>query len=108
MTEKADTPKNPLTLTTLSYLQWKCGDKEAALATAKMSVEIVTASAADVTVSAAKKLPLAPFERFAKAVEQGTLPAPQEMIGWIRAEMQKAAPPAAKPEAVPAVPDAAK
>jgi thiol-disulfide isomerase/thioredoxin len=107
MTEKADTPKNPLTLTTLCYLQWKCGDKEAALATAKMSFEIVKASAADEAVSAAKKLPVSPFERFAKAVEEGNLPPPNVMIGWIRAEMPKAAPPAAKPEATPAAPDPA-
>lgn len=102
MTEKADAPKNPLTFTTLSSLQWKNGDKDAALASAKKAVETAKAPAVDESGAPVKKLPLVPFERFAKAVEEGTLPTPQEMVGWIRAELPKLAPPAAKPETAPA------
>lgn len=75
-TEKARQP-NPLDLLTLASLQWRAGDKAAALASARKGVE------------AAKGLPegrfpAAPVEKFLQSLEAGTLPTEKELMGWLR------------------------
>ena len=90
----AATPQNPMGLVTTSILHWKAGDKEAALKAAK---DAVTAAGEP----GPRKMPVAAFEKFAKSVEDGTMPALTDFYQWLSAEMKAAQP--AKP-AVPAAP----
>lgn len=97
-------PANPFGLVTLANLQWKSGDKEAALATAKKAAETAKnpPSGAAAATPAGMKMPVAAFEKFAKAVEEGKLPAPAEFSGWMREEMGAGAVPPGRGQPVPA------
>jgi thiol-disulfide isomerase/thioredoxin len=68
---------------TLARLQWTAGDKEAALATAKRSVESAKELEAKMP-----SFPTKPYERFAEALEKGELPSVDQMNDWTREEMQ--------------------
>ncbi|MEI6178778.1 MAG: TlpA disulfide reductase family protein [Verrucomicrobiota bacterium] len=81
--EKISALQNPVGLVTLSNLQWRVGDKEAALKSANSAVTAVK----DPT---ARKFPVAPFEKFAKSVEDGTMPAMAEFSQWMTAELKAA------------------
>ena len=70
----------------LSRLRWSLGEKEAALAAAKRSAE--TAKAAHAKNA---KFPLAPYERFAGAVEKGEMPTDRQIGEWTREAMKAAA-----------------
>lgn len=90
---------SPMSFVTLSTLQWKSGEKEASLASAKKAVE--TAS----NTKSKRPLPAEPFERFAKGVEEGKVPTLTEVSRWIRETMEKNAPnPPARPMPVPLTP----
>jgi hypothetical protein len=67
--QEGSAPQSPLSGVTLATLQWKSGDKDAALATAKAAA----ATAATAPVQPGRMaLPAAPFAEFAKAMEAGT------------------------------------
>lgn len=76
-------PANPFGFVTLANLQWKSGEKEAAVASAKKAAEV----AGKQTEDAGMKLPVAPFERYVKAMEEGNPPTVQELSGWLREAM---------------------
>ena len=69
--------------TILSRLQWRIGDKEAALKSAKQASEDAGKQPPGSGMS-----PL-PFERFAKAVEAGEMPTPVDFSKWMREAMQE-------------------
>jgi thiol-disulfide isomerase/thioredoxin len=80
---------SPFGSLTLATLQWKAGDKEAALATAKAAA----AKAAAATPEAGRPvLPAAPFEEFAKSLEAGTLPTMREFSASLSKAMKEAKP----------------
>jgi hypothetical protein len=94
-----DNPKlaaNPLVHFSLASLQWKIGDKEVALASAKKAEESARNS------QTGRPLPTAPFERFTRSLEAGTPPTMEEFIGWVRDEMKKTPAPAKDTPAAPA------
>jgi thiol-disulfide isomerase/thioredoxin len=78
MANDANEPKNPYTLIILTGLQWKSGDKDAATASAENALKLAS------NQPEGRKLPAAPFEKFAKSVKDGTLPTMQEFSGWLR------------------------
>lgn len=87
---------NPLDFVTLASLRWKAGDKEAAVASARKAVAAAKQMPANTT-------PAAPWERFAKSLEDGSLPTMQELSGWLREAMpQRAAVPATPLKPAPA------
>jgi thiol-disulfide isomerase/thioredoxin len=83
MLDQPDSPSNPMGQVTLSILQWKAGEKEASLASARKSVEQASKQEGD------RQMPGELFERFAKAVEDGRPPAMPEFYGWLREAMGK-------------------
>ena len=87
---------NSMDFVTLTTLQWKTGDKEGARASANK------AAAAAAKQTAGRALPAAPFERFAKAVEEGNLPTRQQFSTWLREAMPKSPAPATKIQPTPA------
>lgn len=94
-----DNPKlaaNPLVHFSLASLQWKIGDKEVALASAKKAEESARNS------QTGRPLPTAPFERFTQSLEAGTPPTMEEFIGWVRDEMKKTPAPTTDTPAAPA------
>ncbi len=95
LSKSVETDGQPYEFQILSRLQWVLGDKEAALAAAKRSAE--TARAAK---EKNEKFPLAPYERFAEAVEKGEMPTDQQMGEWTREAMKASIPvaPAEKKE----------
>lgn len=102
MLEDPKMPASPFGFVTLANLKWKSGDKETALASAKKAAE-VAAKPADPAAPAGMKLPAAPFERYAKAMEEGNPPGLQELSGWLREAMAgSGAVPAGKVEVKPA------
>ena len=74
---------NPFGFVLLASMQWKTGDKNAAVASAKQGVEAIARNPAP----AGRKAPAMPFERFAKALEDGTLPSLQDLDAWMRDAM---------------------
>lgn len=68
-------PVRPMEKVILSILQWKAGDKEAALKLAKESVEAASEPGPS-------KMPAVPFEKFVKAMEEGNMPALSEVYQW--------------------------
>jgi hypothetical protein len=95
--EKMGNLKDPMGLVTLSILQWKAADKEASLKSAKSSV-------AAAQEPSARKLPVAPFEKFAKSVEDGTMPTLSEFYQWMSAETKAVQPVKPAAPAAPAEP----
>jgi thiol-disulfide isomerase/thioredoxin len=77
--------------TTLARLQWRLGDKEAALKSAKQAAEDAQKQ------PAGSRMSPAPFDRFAKAVEGGEMPTPLDFSNWMREAMQKPGKAAAQP-----------
>jgi thiol-disulfide isomerase/thioredoxin len=74
---------------TLATLQWKAGEKDAAVATAKAAA----AKAAAATPEAGRPvLPAAPFEEFAKSLEAGTLLTMREFSASLSKAMKEAKP----------------
>lgn len=103
----------PMNYVTLTILQWKGGDKQAATVSANMAAEIAaTQAAARGSVNLPQGIPqplvppAAPFERFAKAVAEGTLPSRQEWTSWLHEAMPRlqVPPPAPVPAVEPSVP----
>jgi len=94
--EKTPNLQSPMGLVTLSILQWKSGDKDAALKSAKSAVTAAQEPNA-------RKMPVAPFEKFAKSVEDGTIPSMGEFYQWMGAEMKANAPATPAAPAEPAV-----
>jgi len=76
-------------LQVLAKLQWSVGDKDAAKATAKRAVEWTKSEE-----NAKYKLPAAPFEKFAEALEKGEMPTDEQVSGWMREAMPQQARPA--------------
>ncbi len=101
MLEDPKMPPNPFGFITLANLQWKSGDKEAALATAKKAAEVAKNPPSAAT-PAGMKMPVAAFEKYVKAVEEGKLPTTADFSGWMREEMGSGAVPAAKIQPAPA------
>ena len=99
--ETSKSPSLTLDFITLTGLQWQCGDKQAATASAKKAAELAGQPQAGAAAAAGKNLPVAPFERFAKSVEDGTLPTMKEFSGWLREAMGQPAVPAAKIQTTP-------
>ena len=92
--EQAQGRVNAMGLLTLASLDWKAGDKEAAITDAKKAAEIATNPPANPSASAAPPpIPAAPFERFVKSLQQDKLPSMQEFSTWIREAMPKPAAP---------------
>lgn len=90
--EKNGERASPMEYVTLSTLQWKGGGKDKAQASAKQALEIAAAA------KTGRSIPKEPFERFAKSLEDGTLPSMREFSGWVREAMKNAQPkPAEKP-----------
>jgi hypothetical protein len=95
-------PASPFGFVTLANLQLKSGDKEAAVTSAKKAAE-VAGKPAEPGAPAGMKLPAAPFERYAKAMEEGNPPSVQELSGWLREAMAGSkAVPAGKIQPAPA------
>ena len=68
----------------LSILQWRIGDKEAALVTANKSIE--AAKKASRETEAGRKA----FARFAKSVSEGTMPTSADVANFRREAMKEA------------------
>lgn len=85
--------KGPYPLVTLSRLYWKADDKANAASKAKEAVD---------SVKATPKMNAVPFEKFAAAIEGGSMPSQEDFIGWMRAEQTAAA--GKQTAAVPATP----
>lgn len=68
---------------TLARLQWTAGEKEAAVASAKRSVESAKELEAKMP-----SFPTKPYERFTEALEKGELPSVEQMNDWTREELQ--------------------
>ena len=104
MLEDPKMPPNPFGFVTLANLQWKSGDKEAALATAKKAAEGAKNPPAGTPsgAPAGMKMPVAAFEKFAKSIEEGKLPTTADFSGWMREEMGGGAVPAGKAQPAPA------
>jgi thiol-disulfide isomerase/thioredoxin len=82
-------PTSPISGPVLASLQWKSGDKDAAVTTAKAAA----AQAAAATPQAGRPaLPAGPFEEFAKSLEAGTLPTMREFSESLTKAMKAAAP----------------
>lgn len=75
---------NPMEYMTLATLQWKAGDKEQAVASGKKAATSAKENAA------AGSYPSAPFENYAKSLEDGKLPTMQEFSTWVREAMNAA------------------
>ncbi len=90
--EKNASRQNPMEQIALASLQWKSGDKENALASAKKAADAAKAS------QPGRSIPAEPFTRFAEALEDGKLPALGEFSGWVREAMSagRTAPAAAR------------
>jgi thiol-disulfide isomerase/thioredoxin len=101
MLEDPKMPPNPFGFVTLASLQWKSGDKETALATAKKAAEVAKNPPSAAT-PAGMKMPVAAFEKYVKAVEEGKLPTTADFSRWMREEMGSGAVPAAKVQPAPA------
>lgn len=86
MVQSPSMAANPLSLIPLSRLQWKSGDKETALTTAKKALETAKTRSNKADASG-MKLPVEPFERFTKSLEGGNLPDTREFSGWLREAM---------------------
>ncbi|MFM7180392.1 MAG: TlpA disulfide reductase family protein [Verrucomicrobiales bacterium] len=80
----------PIEWQTISRLQWKMGKKDDALGSARSVLE----KAKEAKTKNAN-FPLAPFEKFAAAVEEGKMPSEAEVRGWLQESMPKRAMPAA-------------
>jgi hypothetical protein len=93
VTANSKMPANPISMITVSTLQWKSGDKEAAVAGAKKAAEQAK-EASSKAGPTGRKLPVEPFDRFAKEMEAGNPPSSQEFMGWLREEMMKSTKPA--------------
>ena len=74
----------------LAKTQWLAGDKDAAKASIKRSVEWTKAPE-----NAKSQLPSAPFEKFAEALDKDELPTDEQFSGWMRESMPQTARPAA-------------
>ena len=83
-------PTSPISSPVLATLQWKSGDKDAAVATAKAAAAKATATAT--AAGPGRALPAAPFEEFAKSLEAGTLPTMREFSVSLTKAMKAAAP----------------
>lgn len=83
----------PTEMQMMSRLQWKLGKKDEAIASARSAVE----KARD-PKAARTGFPLAPFERFAAALEEGRMPTEAEFSGWVRESMPQ------RPQPAPAAP----
>ncbi|MEK7953154.1 TlpA disulfide reductase family protein [Luteolibacter soli] len=87
---------HPVQYHILAKVQWSLGDKEAAKATAKQAVEATKTPTGN-------KIPSAPFEKFAEALEKDELPTDQQMTAWIREASPQTAPTGAvAPQPAPA------
>ncbi len=75
----------------LAKLQWSLGDKDAAKASAKRAVEWTKSPE-----GAKTKIPSAPFEKFAEALEKGEMPTDEQMSGWMREAMPQTVAPKAE------------
>ncbi|BCU77071.1 TlpA disulfide reductase family protein [Luteolibacter sp. LG18] len=82
-----ETKSGPVELLTLSRLQWRGGDKEAAIATAKKSVAAATSDTA-----VRSRINPAPFQNYLAALEKGELPSDAQVTAWLREMMSAAAP----------------
>ena len=87
MAKQLETKGHPVQFQILAKLQWSLGDKDAAKATAKRSVEWVKAPE-----NAKSNIPAAPFEKFAEALEKGEMPTDEQMRGWMTEAMPQATP----------------
>ena len=85
MIETRGSSPNPMGLVNLASLQWKGGEKEAAVASAKKAAS----TAGGLTAAGEKPLPAAAFEKFAAALEGDRLPPTREFYGWLRESMPK-------------------
>jgi thiol-disulfide isomerase/thioredoxin len=85
MIESKGTARNAMGLITISTLQWKGGDKAAALASAKKAAS----AAGGLPATGENPLPAAAFEKFVAAMEADKLPATREFYGWLRESMPK-------------------
>jgi hypothetical protein len=72
---------NPMEFMTLATLQWKAGDKGKAVASGRKAATSAKENAT------AGSYPSAPFENYAKALEEGKLPTMQEFSTWVREAM---------------------
>jgi len=77
----------------IAALLWKAGEKETALKAAKLAAEKATSAPA---TAGRMSLPAAPFTSYVEAMEKGNPPTMEEFAATVKAEMQKAAPPAPK------------
>ena len=77
--------QSPTGVMTLSRLLWKAGDQARAGEEAARS-----ASLASAPETAKSYLPAGPFEKFAKAVQDGTMPTTTEFAGWMQASLKAA------------------
>lgn len=71
----------PMDRVALACLAWRVGDKQQASAHAKKAVALVSGQA-----QGGLTLPVAPFERFATALDAGNPPSFGEVQAWLRAE----------------------
>lgn len=71
--------RDPYSAVVLSRLCWKADDKGKALAQAKAALEIVRSN---------PKAKAGPFEKFAAAVEGGSMPTQQEFSAWMSESMK--------------------
>ena len=74
----------PFEFQVLAGVQWARGEKEAATASAKRAAET-----AKVLGQNNKNFPVAPYERFAEAVERGELPSNEQVNEWTREAMRE-------------------
>ncbi|WP_265594787.1 TlpA disulfide reductase family protein [Haloferula sp. BvORR071] len=89
--------KQPFLMPTLAKLQWKLGEKEAAVTTSKQALEDARAVAAK-----SPTYPVLPFERFSAALEKGEMPSDEDFNNWMKEARTAAAGAAAGGGAVPA------
>lgn len=87
LTEKG---AGPTEMQMMARLQWKLGKKEEALTSARAALE-----KAQDPKAARTGYPLAPFEKFASALEAGKMPTEDEFTGWVREAVRPRAQPAA-------------
>lgn len=90
MMEESKASSNASGLIMLSILHAKAGDKDAAIASAKNALDSARKTAAG------RSMPIAPFESFVKATEEGKNPTMKDFSGWMQEAMKAGA------EAVPA------
>ena len=84
-------------LVTLANLEWKAGDKKSALANAEKSAKLAE------NPKGGRPMPVEPFERYAKSVEDGEPASMRDFSKWLSDALRKKAA-ASKAKAAPAQP----